>query len=229
MVFRRRKRRRSFRGRGRMRKRGRFQSMYKSRSIYRQPMTAYKVRRIIGQELKHSVQQAEIQPSIGGNFLSLTDGIPQGVLSTNRIGNWIQPAVLHGHIELTGLLNSEASEHTAITRMAFLRWKEDTTLNPPSTEEIMESKADPQGPYNFGGKGKFDILWTKVVTTVNENDNGQFSRRFRFYLRLGRGPQCIYSEATPMKYHLFFFALSNSPITEEGFLRISTVLRYGDA
>ncbi len=210
-------------------KRRRYISEYKPMSLYRQPMTAYKVRALVGSELKHSVQNAELQPSIGGSFLSITDGIPQGVLTTNRIGQWIQPIILHGHIEVTALDEPEQKETVVQTRIAFLRWREDTSVQVPESNVIMESTANVQGPYKFGSKGKFDILWSRVLTLSNDRQNSQFTKRYRFYLKLGRGPRALYDEATPTKYHLFFFNISNAPIGDEHFVRINTVFRYTDS
>ncbi len=220
--------RRRFRG-GYGSKRRRYISEYKPMSLYRQPMTPYKVRALVGSELKHSVQNAELQPSIGGSFLSITDGIPQGVLTTNRVGQWIQPVLLHGHIEVTAEEAAENKETTVQIRIAFFRWKEDTSVQIPESDVLMESTVNVQGPYKFGSRGKFDILWSKVITLSNDRQNSQFTKRFRFYLKLGQGPRCLYDEATPKKYQLFFFNLSNSPIGDEPSVRINTVFRYTDS
>ncbi len=224
-----RKRRRGYRSRfGKRRKMG--YGPYKPRSLYRRPMTAYKVRRLINPELKISQQLNELQVQpVTGNLVSITDPIVQGVLATQRNGQQIQPAVLHGHINLTGEEKTAATDLKVTVRMAFLRWKESQNDNPPSAAEIMSNTADPQGPYNFGGKGKFDIMWSRVTTIVNSPDNSQFSKRFRFYLKLGKGPMCQWNEATPEKYHLFFFAISDATVTDEPALVLSTVFRFTDS
>lgn len=204
------------------------------RSRYKRPMrvmTVKKVRKIVGAELKHATASAALVIGpIAGQILDLTSGIAQGNLSANRQGNWIQPIVQHGHINLTAsVIPPVSTQDVTEIRFGFLRWKEDTNTNLPSLDQIMENVANVLGPFKYASKGKFDILWSRVTTIVNDRDNNQFNKNFRYYFKLGRGQRCIYDNATPMKYMIIFFAISNSPVGEELDLQLNNVIRYTDS
>ena len=53
-------------------------------------------------------------------------------------------------------------------------------------------------------------LTQHLLFLVNDRDNPQFNKNFRYYFKLGRGQRCIYDNAIPMKYMIVFFAISNS-------------------
>ncbi len=217
----------AYRSRG-FKRRSRYRSAYKSSRIFRSPMTAYKVIRLVGGEMKHTVNsiQFDVNPNTG-NFAGLTSDIVRGTNAANRIGNWIQPINVHGHVELTG--DATSPEATTVVRFGYFRWKVDDNAESPTMLTVMETPSLPQGPFNFGSKDKFEILYSRVVTLVNNVDNTQFTKRFRTYIKLARGPKVVYDDAIPTKFQIYFFALSDAPVGSEPTLCIVTTLRFTDA
>ncbi len=192
------------------------------------PMTVRRVRRIAGTELKYSRTTNEINVNpISGNLIAFTSPISQGVLVTNRVGNWLQPVNLHGHIVLTGVNHNEADQITEV-RWGCFRWMEDDSVASPSIPDLLEDSANPDSPFKFASKGKFKILYTRVATVVNDHTNSQFTKRFRYYIKLSGGSRTMYDNATPRKNQLYFFALSDAAVGDEPTLKITNTLRYTD-
>ena len=79
---------------------GRRRRRFKTRSrVPRKPMTAGRVRRIIGAELKrHVTIIVDTAPAVSGSVTNLTDLILQGDAVNQRSGNRIKPINIHGYL-----------------------------------------------------------------------------------------------------------------------------------
>ncbi len=192
------------------------------------PMTTTKVRKIIGAELKHATQNSQDNiPAAMGRIENISTDIAIGDLATNRNGNWIQPIVYHGHIQLNGV--SGATEEISLVRLAIFRWKEDFNTAAPTALDLLESTNDVFGPFKYSSRGKFDILWSRAFSLVNNGDNSQFNKQFRFYIKLGRGQKAVYDANTPAKYQLFFFLFTLTAVGEEPTYQLNSTLRFTDS
>ncbi len=192
------------------------------------PMTVTKVRKIIGAELKHTTQNlSDDIPAAMGRIENISTDIIIGDLAQNRNGNWIQPIVYHGHIQINGF--PAGTDPISLVRLAVFRWREDFSTAPPTALDLLESTNDVFGPFKYASRGKFDILWSRALSLVNNSDNSQFNKQFRFYIKLGRGQKCVYDNNTPAKYQLFFFLFTLSAIGEEPAYQLNSTLRFTDS
>jgi len=206
--------------------------MTKSRSVYKQPMTAYKVQRIISAELKRTVFGVSGDaPALTGEIQNLTNSIPQGDLATQRNGNWIQPIVMHGTLRVNALHVAAIPNLPVVSvRASFFRWKEDNSTNLPTLDEIVNDTSAPNGHFNFPNRGMFDILWTRNFTLVPDERNPQFTKMFKYYIKLNRGQKVIYDDALPKKYQLFFIIFSDTvDVTLIPEYRFDNVIRFTDS
>jgi len=115
-------------------------------------------------------------------------------------------------------------------RAAFFRWKEDNSTNLPTLDEIVNDTAAPNGHFNFPNRGMFDILWTRNFTVVPDENNPQFTKMFKYYIKLNRGQKVVYDDALPKKYQLFFIIFSETvdPTLIPEY-RIDNVVRFTDS
>lgn len=191
-------------------------------------MTARRVRRIIGAELKFGYQPFNgTAPADNDENIALTL-INQGVMAGNRVGNWIQVINIHGSLQVEGQV---AGAVGVVNCRAFIfRWNEDQSSQLPTLDTIMESVTAPMGPYNFGSRGKFKIVWSRVFTIINDDDNPQFSKKFPIYIRLNRSPKTTYQDGAPKKNQYFFwiFSETNEPTSIPNY-RLDITTRWTDS
>ncbi len=193
-------------------------------------MTVGKVKRIISAELKVSTVAndfASISVALP-MVVPLTNNIAQGDTNLQRTGNWIQPITYHGYVTVRGINN--ATENSNGVRIMILRWKNDESVDPALVNKVVEDSADPFASFKFTQKGAFTVLYSRVFNIVNQQNNPQFLKTYRFKVPLSRGQRTLYDGATPKKYQLFFMAFSDALIVaEEPELTISSTLRWTDS
>ncbi len=193
-------------------------------------MTVGKVKRIISAELKVSTVANDFAPiSVAlPMVVPLTNNIAQGDTNLQRTGNWIQPITYHGYVTVRGINN--ATENSNGVRIMILRWKNDESVDPALVNKVVEDPADPFASFKFTQKGAFTVLYSRVFNIVNQQNNPQFLKTYRFKVPLSRGQRTLYDGATPKKYQLFFMAFSDALIVaEEPELTISSTLRWTDS
>ncbi len=193
-------------------------------------MTVGKVKRIISAELKVSTVANDFAPiSVAlPMVVPLTNNIAQGDTNLERTGNWIQPITYHGYVTVRGINN--ATENSNGVRIMILRWKNDESVDPALVNKVVEDSADPFASFKFTQKGAFTVLYSRVFNIVNQQNNPQFLKTYRFKVPLSRGQRTLYDGATPKKYQLFFMAFSDALIVaEEPELTISSTLRWTDS
>ncbi len=194
----------------------------------RRPMTAGRVKRIIDAELKvHDINNPEIAfDNLVGTIVSLSN-VPQGDTNTERTGNWIKPTTLMGTITVQGVDNL-ATELTR-GRVSIVQWRENQDADPISLDRILQDVALPHQQYNVESKGSFKILWSKVFTVINQDNNPKFSYTWRFYLRPSM--KVLFDDADQRKYHLFIVASSDKVALsgDEPLMNFDTRMRYTDS
>lgn len=217
----------SFSRRSRFRVRRR-RPMMRRRRVMRRSMTRYKVKRIIDAELKrHTLGLNGTAPSVTGELVDISSLIVQGPSSQTREGNWIRPVNFHGSLAMSG---RDGAGQIVQVRAIIFRWNEDLLHHVPTLDDIVENDTAPHGQFNFAGKGTFKVLWTKNFQLVNQDNNPQYTKLFKFYLRLSRGPKILYDDNLPKKNQLFFAIFSDTlDVMEIPEFRLDAVLRYTDS
>jgi len=212
-------RRRSMRRRRRSGRRGR-----------RAPMTAGRVKRLIGAELKYDLTAADfaITPTTG-NLIRFTQDIAQGDTVTTRTGNWINPQVIHGKVVVKGDPTALPGTDSFLCRIGVLQWLNDVQFDPPANNQIVQDPFAPLGPLNITGRGSFKQVWSRTFVIANDMANPQFFKTFPFYLRVGKYPKCVYDGANPKKYHWYFYAISDSIVVQSPGLSIDAIMRFTDS
>ncbi len=193
------------------------------------PMTVGRVKRIISAELKQNVTDFDfIDVRVGTALITHLSNIGQGDLSTNRIGNWLQPINMHGYVTVTGTVG--ASVETLQVRVGVFRWMNDQSVDPPDIGQIVNDTANPSGPFSFRDKNSFKILWSRFVNVQTNADSPQFLKTLRYYVRLGRSQKTLYDAAEFKKYQLFFFALGDGLVAGDDVqVSLTNTLRYTDS
>ncbi len=194
----------------------------------RKPMTSGKVKRIIDAELK--VRDLGVGPDFipsGTGAFQHISAIFQGDLANQRTGNWIKPTTLMGTVTLTGNEIHDPTEIPQI-RVGVVCWKENQDLNPFALAKIMQDTAAPHQQYNIQNKGQFKVLWSRTAILSNQDDNPQYSKMLRFYIKPSL--KILYDGADFKNNQLFIFAYSDvdtldNPPTYSFDLR----LRYTDS
>ncbi len=202
------------------------------RRVRRMPMrhmTVGRVKRIISAELKQDVTDVDFIPTnIAAPIILHLSDIAQGDLSTERNGNWIQPVNLHGYVTCTG--TDGATVDTLQVRVGLFRWLNDTSMDPPTVDRIMNDPGNPSGPFSFRDKSAFKILWSRFLNVQTNSDSPQFLKTMRYYVRLGRSRKALYDEAVFKKYQLFFFALSDGVgAGDDVRVSLTNTLRFTDS
>ncbi len=191
---------RSFRRRRRM-------PMRRRRRFKRKPMTVARVKRIVGAELKFfdlGVATSDI-PTVTGQIHTITN-IGVGTNQSQRIGNWISAVTWMGTITLQG--NSAAAVETAQYRVGCIQWRENQNVDPIELKDFMQDTSAPHQQYSVQGKGSFKVLWSRIGILSNDENNPQFQKMLRFYVK--PRSKVLYDGATFRKYHLFLFAYSDT-------------------
>ncbi len=173
----------------------------------RKPMTSGRVKRIIDAELK--VRDLGVGyiaiPTITGSVVHISN-IAQGDLFNQRTGNWIKPTTFMGTVTIRGNATADAS-FTPQFRVGLVCWKENQDLNPLTLAKIMQDTAAPHQQYNVQNKGQFKILWSRTGILSNQEDNPQYLKVLRFYVKPSL--KLLYDGADFKNNHLFVFAYSD--------------------
>ncbi len=171
-------------------------------------MTVGRVKRIISAELKFRVRDFDFTPVNVANpiILQMTD-ILQGDSASSRTGNWIQPINMHGYVTCTG--TAGAALQTLQCRVGIFRWLNDASVDPPQIGSLVEDPANPSGPFSFGDKQSFKILWSRFINLQTNPDSPQFLKTLRYYVRIGRSAKALYDAADSKKNQLYFFAMAD--------------------
>ncbi len=194
----------------------------------RKPMTAGRVKRIIGAELKFTTTQrtSEIVNTLNPLILPLTQ-LPQGMTNSQRDGNRISPVNVHGNITLIG--EDAAAANFANIRVVIFRWDEDQTQRVPVIADIMQNVALLGGPFNIDNRGLFKVLWSRYFVVINNADNPSFKKTLRYYLRAA-GPKMTFdggAGADAKKYHLYLAVFSQSG--DDPTVTFDNTFRYTDS
>jgi len=197
--------------------------------IRRRPMTTGRVKRIIDAELK--VRDLGVGPviipSIMGSVIQISN-IDQGDLNTQRTGNWIKPTSWMGTITLQGNILDTGNGIIPQYRVGIVQWKENQTLNPMALGQIMQDTLAPHQQFNVENKGQFKILWSRTGILSQDDDNPQFLKIHRFYVKPSL--KVLYDDDDFKNNHLFIFAYSDIAIAANPpFMSFDTRLRYTDS
>ncbi len=214
------RRRRPYRRRGQM-----------SRSR-RRPMTVRRVRRIVGAELKRNVFAVNgLAPAVDG-FIEQMTFINQGVIATNRVGDWLDPVNMHGTVQVNGFHNvtPASGEQTIQLRVVFFTWKLDAQSGDPTVADIMDNDTSPNGHFNFTSKDQFKVLYTRHWTLIPDRDSPYFNRTLKYYIRLGGHPKVTYDGISSKQNHIFFLIYSDVASGDPAVpaFRLDNVIRYTD-
>lgn len=211
-----------------MRARRRRKAFVSRRNTRRRAMTSGRVKRIIDAELKIidlGVGPVQI-PSVTGLAVRISD-IAQGDSNSERNGNWIKPSTWMGTITFQG---NDAADLGSIPqfRVGIVCWKENETLNPFTIAQIMQDTVAPHQQFNVENKGQFKILWSRTGILSNNNDNPQFLKVLRFYVKPSL--KVLFDDAAPKNNQLFIFAYSDVAIgNNPPLISFDTRLRYTDS
>ncbi len=174
----------------------------------RKPMTAGRVKRIIGAELKFrdlGVDDIDL-PTVTGSVVPVSNAIGQGDSNSQRTGNWIKPTSFMGTITVEGN-PADAINDTQQYRIGIFCWKENETNNPAALAQIMQDVVAPHQQFNIEGKGTFKMLWSRTGIVSTNNDNPQFQKIHRFYVKPPM--KILYDAGNPRNNQLFVFGYSN--------------------
>ncbi len=162
-------------------------------------------------------------------FVSNLSSINQGLGASTRIGNWIQPTVLYGHITVTG--DTAAVLATSSVRVCLVQYHEDESQAAFDASILLENTLTPGGPWQVISKGKYSILWSSYFTITNDFANLAFTRTLAFNVKMHKRPRVLYATATQKKEQLFFVALTDIDVGAGAAPLVATQiqLRYSDS
>ena len=198
----------------------------------RRRMTAGKVKRIIGAELKHTtLKVADTVINAATPFIQPLTFLAQGNDNDERDGTRVSPTNIHGNLTLVGE-DAAAGSISANLRCLILRWNEDASNAEPTVNRILQSNTSIGGAYNFNNRGQFKVLWSRYFVLINNADNPQFKKTLRFYVRLSGAPKILYSGpgaavANSKKFHYYFMIISDSVDNPE--LTLDETFRFTDS
>lgn len=155
--------------------------------------------------------------------------VNQGVSATTRVGNWMQPTVIYGHVSVQGAVS--ALLNTSHCRLAILQYHEDESAIPFDAVIMLEQTLTPGGPWEVISKGKYSILWSAYFHITNALDNSTYERTLPFNIKMHKRPRCLYDANTQKKEQLFFVALSDIDVGAGDPPQVATQiqLRYTDS
>ncbi len=194
-------------------------------------MTVRKVRRIIGAELKRQVFGINgVFPAVDGFVFQATD-IGIGTSVTQRVGDWISPAVMHGTIQVNAVHGiSPAIREQMTGRIVIFTFKEDSADGDPTVSDIVNNDTSPNGQFNFVNRGQFKVLYTRTFSLVADHDSPFFTNTFKYYLRLGSHPKITFNGTITKQNHIYILLFSDvdtaDPAVPE--FRLDNVIRYTD-
>lgn len=159
----------------------------------------------------------------------ITNTLGQGVGASTRIGNWIQPTALYGHITLQGA--SAAEFPVDFIRCVIIQYNDDQAAAPFDPDVLLESATAPGGPWKVTSKGIFTVLWSSYFTITNDQANLAFTRTIPFDIKMQKRPRVLYDSATAKKGQLFFICMSTKLVVPAPYPLCSTQiqLRYTDS
>ncbi len=217
--------RRNFKRRGR----APFRRRRVRRAPRRRPMTAGRVKRIIDAELKVAdlgVGPLEIPAGVG-SVIHISNIAP-GDANNQRNGNWIKPTSWMGTITVQGNNAGAATGIIPQYRVGIVCWKENETLNPIELSSIMQDTFAPHQQFNIENKGQFKILWSRTGILSQDDDNPQFLKIHRFYVKPPM--KVLFDDAALKNNHLFIFAYSQiDAAANPPSYSFDTRLRYTDS
>ncbi len=182
---------------------------YRKKKTYRKynSMTPGKVLRLIDAELKLRDLGVGLNamPNTTGQISQIT-AIGQGDSSLQRTGNWIKPITLHGTITVFGNV-SAAAGISPIYRVGIACWMQDETINSFALAQIMQDITSPHQGFRVTNKGQFKVLWSRVGVLSSQEDNPNFQKQHRFYVKPPL--KVLYDGAGDKNNHLFLFAYSD--------------------
>ncbi len=188
-----------------------------------------RVLRIVGAESKFRLMGFTEQPFVGDQEQFLVTNIPRGTTQSTRIGNWIRPTSLRGEMVCIG----DGASTTALTfsyRLGVALWKNDESVDPFSAARIMQDPAAPLGPFDVIEKGAYQVLWTRTGTVVNNSDNSQITKKYRFNVNLSKLPRTLFDDTAQKKYSIHFFFLSDDIVGSAPLeVAVDAMLRYTDS
>ncbi len=191
---------------------------------------ASKVKAIVDSEIKNNVRGLDFLPfRIAAPIIDNQTNIAQGLLTSQRLGNWLDPVNIHGYLQIRG--NTASALQTMDVRVGVLQWHNDATADPPLIGAIMHDAGAPLGPFSFRNKDSFTVLWTRCYTIVNQFNNPNFSYNVNFYRRLKMAQKILYDGAAVIKQNqIYFFAFSGSlAAADSPEVSIDITFRYTDS
>lgn len=210
------KRRTAFRRRGRSK--ARQAAVFKKRVL-----------RIVGAESKFRITGATSRPQVGAQTEIRVTDIDLGTSASQRIGNWIRPQSLRGNMVVRGTAGNALQKMSI--RVGVALWKNDQSIDPFLAGDIMADGNSPMGEFSVLEKGAYQVLWTRTMVVVNQDDNSQNVKKVAFSINLSKIPKTLYSGAVPKKYQLFYFFISDD--TNGGAnavnIEIDAMFRYTDS
>ncbi len=187
-----------------------------------------RVLRIVGAESKFRITGANSRPQVGAQTEIRVTDIDLGTSASQRIGNWIRPVSLRGNMVIRGSPGN-ALQKLSI-RCGVALWKNDQSADPFLAGDIMADANSPMGDFSVLEKGSYQVLWTRTMVVVNNDDNSQNVKKVMFSINLSKVPKTLYSGAAPKKYQLFYFFISDD--TNGGVdavnIEIDALFRYTD-
>lgn len=187
-----------------------------------------RVLRIVGAESKFRITGANSRPQVGAQTEIRVTDIDLGTSASQRIGNWIRPVSLRGNMVVRGAPGN-ALQKLSI-RVGVALWKNDQSADPFLAGDIMADANSPMGDFSVLEKGSYQVLWTRTMVVVNNDDNSQNVKKVMFSMNLSKVPKTLYSGAAPKKYQLFYFFISDD--TNGGVdavnIEVDALFRYTD-
>ncbi len=188
-------------------------------------MTSGRVKRIIDAELKfRDLDLGPIAIPVGLGAVIHVSDLAQGDTASQRQGNWVKPSTWMGSFTMQG--NPLQVDQTTQFRVIVVCWKENQDLNPILLNKVVQDPASPHQGFNIQNKGQFKVLHSRIGILSNDDDNPQFQKLLRYYVRPSM--KVLFSDADFKNNHLFLFifhdAVDNSPTVV-----VSTRLRYTDS
>jgi len=207
--------------------------MYRTPSRVSSAAFIKKVRRAAGAELKYLATNSTFLVSVSDPSALFLSNVIQGLGPSQRLGNWINPVGMHGTVRCHGTTLAAAPEIWTM-RVGILRFNDDISDTTFISSDLLETASRPGGPFKVSSKGKFSVLWTRVVFVSNNSDNGLFNRSLKFRIDLETAPKILFdgpSLTGQTRNHLVFFAMSDSPSPDDEppSVDIDCMFRYTDS
>lgn len=201
-------------------------------SVYRTPSAAFaqRVRSVVKAESKYLYSFTSDEFERTAPLVFLISNVVPGTDATERVGNWIQPTALYGHITVTGTDSHPAVQDTQKNvRCCLVQWNEDDSKNSFDGLRLLENTAAPGGPWRVSEKGTFTILWDKYFTIINKSDNMQFSKTVAFNVKMHKRPRVLWDGITRKKNHIYLCVMTDAVPTELPTAQADMQLRYTDS